>query len=91
QGGRYVGPRLAELLAQEVANPPPRAVHEDLTHRELQVFELLGAGLTIKQVAGKLDLSISSVNTYRLRVFRKMGLTSNAALIRYAVQNGMAG
>ncbi|MGZ8320951.1 MAG: response regulator [Telluria sp.] len=90
-GGRYVGPRQAELLAQEVASPPPRAAHESLTHREMQVFELLGAGQTIKQVAGKLGLSISSVNTYRLRIFSKMNLTSNAGLIRYAVQHGLSG
>jgi DNA-binding NarL/FixJ family response regulator len=50
---------------------------------------LIGAGLQVKQVAAELGISISSVNTYRTRIFRKMGLSSNAALIRYALHHGL--
>ena len=42
-------------------------------------------------MAAELGISISSVNTYRTRIFRKMGLSSNAALIRYALRHGLAG
>jgi DNA-binding CsgD family transcriptional regulator len=41
-------------------------------------------------VAAELDIRISSVNTYRNRIFRKMGLSSNAAVIRYALKSGLA-
>lgn len=90
-GGRYISPLVAELLAREMTSPTSRPAHELLTRRETEVLQLLGAGMPAKQVAAKLGLSISSVNTYRARIFRKMGLHSNAALIRYAVQNGLAG
>ena len=92
QGSPWVGPRVAELLAREAAMPPaPAPPHHLLTPREGQIVALIGAGLQVKQVAAELGISISSVNTYRNRIFRKMGLSSNAALIRYALHHGLAG
>jgi two-component system invasion response regulator UvrY len=88
-GGTYVSPRLAELLAWDVREPLRVSPHEALTDRELQVVSLIGSGLQVKQIAAQLAISISSVNTYRARVFKKMGLTSNAALIRYAVEHDL--
>jgi two-component system invasion response regulator UvrY len=81
---------VAELLAREAqAGRAPAAPL--LTPRESEIVALIGAGLQVKQVAAELGISISSVNTYRTRIFRKMGLSSNAALIRYALQHGLAG
>jgi two-component system invasion response regulator UvrY len=91
QGGAYLGPRVSELLAREATCPAPRPAHHSLTAREGEIVALIGSGLQIKQVAAELGISISSVNTYRSRIFRKMGLSSNAALIRYALQHGLAG
>lgn len=90
-GCAYLGPRVSELLAREARCPTPRPAHHSLTAREGEIVALIGSGLQIKQVAAELGISISSVNTYRSRIFRKMGLTSNAALIRYALQHGLAG
>jgi DNA-binding NarL/FixJ family response regulator len=89
-GGVYVGPRLAELLAQEARAPGQAPLHERLTAREAGIVALIGAGLQVKQVAAELGISVSSVNTYRNRIFQKTGLSSNAALIRYALQHGLA-
>jgi two-component system invasion response regulator UvrY len=91
QGTPWVGPRVAELLAREAAAPTPAPPHHLLTPREGEIVALIGAGLQVKQVAAELGISISSVNTYRNRIFRKMGLSSNAALIRYALRHGLAG
>lgn len=88
-GGRYLSERLGELLAHEVASPHPRFAHERLTERELQVLRLLAIGNAVKQVAARLDISISSVNTYRGRIFAKLELRSNAELIRYAIHHGL--
>jgi DNA-binding CsgD family transcriptional regulator len=81
---------VCALLAQD-ARPGPRPPHHNLTPREAEIVSLIGAGLQIKQVAAELGISISSVNTYRSRIFRKMGMSTNAALIRYALQHGLAG
>lgn len=88
-GGRYLSEYLAELLVHEVASPHPRHAHERLTEREFQVLCLLAQGHPVKQVAAKLEISISSVNTYRGRILAKLQLRSNAELIRYAIQHGL--
>jgi DNA-binding NarL/FixJ family response regulator len=91
QGSPWLGPRVGELLAHEVTRPQAVPAHHALTPREAEIVALIGAGLQVKQVAAELGISISSVNTYRTRIFRKMGLSSNAALIRYALRHGLAG
>jgi DNA-binding NarL/FixJ family response regulator len=91
QGQQWIGPRVAELLEREAAGPQARPPHQLLTAREGEILALIGAGLQVKQVAAALNISVSSVNTYRNRIFRKMGLSSNAALIRYAMHHGLAG
>jgi two-component system invasion response regulator UvrY len=88
-GTTYIGPELAELMARRALDPAPLASHLSLTPRETEIVALIGAGMQVKQVAAELGISVSSVNTYRNRIFRKMGLTSNAALIRYALKAGL--
>ena len=88
-GGVYVSLHLAELLAHEARQPSRALPHECLTERELQVLSLLASAKQVKQIAAELAISVSSVNTYRSRIFRKTGMVSNAALIRYAVQQGL--
>ncbi|MFD2365649.1 response regulator [Pseudoduganella sp. GCM10020061] len=88
-GSTYVSANLAALLATDAATPPARPAHESLTPRERAVLNMIGAGKQIKQVSAELGISISSVNTYRARIFRKMGLSTNAALIHYAVKFGL--
>jgi DNA-binding NarL/FixJ family response regulator len=88
-GGSYLSPRVVELLAMDVLEPKRASLHECLTNRELQIVSLIGAGKQVKQIAADLAISISSVNTYRGRIFKKMGLSSNAALVRYAVEHGL--
>jgi DNA-binding NarL/FixJ family response regulator len=89
-GSTYIGPRLAELMARQALEPQPLPSHHNLTAREAEIVALIGAGMQVKQVAAELGISVSSVNTYRNRIFRKMGLASNAALIRYALKSGLA-
>jgi DNA-binding NarL/FixJ family response regulator len=88
-GSTYIGPRLAELMARQALEPEPQPSHLSLTPREAEIVRLIGAGMQVKQVAAELGISVSSVNTYRNRIFRKMGLSSNAALIRYALKSGL--
>lgn len=84
-GGRYLSENLAEILARSILSDQPRNALERLTERELQVLRLIAVGLPVKQVAGRLGISNSSVNTYRGRLLKKLQLKSNADLIRYAI------
>jgi DNA-binding NarL/FixJ family response regulator len=89
--GSYVSQCVAELLASNYRKPAAASLHHCLTKRELQIVSLLGAGRQSKQIAAELSIGVSTVNTYRARIFAKMDLRSNAELIRYAVQHDLAG
>jgi DNA-binding NarL/FixJ family response regulator len=55
-----------------------------LSHREREVFELIGQGLTTHEIADQLKLAISTVETYRERLKCKLDVRSGAALVRFA-------
>ena len=82
RGGKYVTAALAEKLATglEADGATP---HEVLSDREYEVLRALGAGLSVKDVAGRLGLSPKTVSTYRTRILEKMQLRTNADLVRY--------
>ena len=88
-GGSYVSPRLAESLARDLARPTNRPPHEILSDREFEVLRKLGAGRTVGQIADELNLSATTVSTYRSRLLEKMNMTTTAELIRYAVENDL--
>ncbi len=86
-GRKYVSPELAEQLATELAHGVARRSHEVLSDREFQVFVCLGRGLSAKATAAELSVSPKTVHSYRARIFEKTGLTNDAEIVRYAVQN----
>lgn len=89
-GRRYIGESLAEQIADHLAaGDASRPPHETLSVREHEVLRLIATGLTLSQIAAKLGLSVKTVSTYRTRILEKMGLHSNAELIRYALRHGL--
>ncbi len=77
---------IRQLLTKRgVALPPsvPASVHARLTARERDVFDLLGTGLTSKQIASALNLSVRTVETHRKHIAGKAGV-SGAELMRLA-------
>ena len=85
-GGHYVTAGLAERLAANISGGGAMP-HESLTDREYQVFRLMAAGQSSRQIATALSLSIKTVSTHRARIFEKMQMTSAAQLAAYAVRN----
>jgi DNA-binding NarL/FixJ family response regulator len=63
-----------------------RSPIETLTDRELAVVEAIGQGTTMQQIADAMHLSVKTVETYRERAKRKLGLRSSAELMRFAVK-----
>ncbi len=85
QGRKYITPELAEklLFAGDIENNP----HEKLTNREFEIFKLLAQGKTNTQIAEMLFLAVTTVSTHRSKILRKMNLSGNADLTRYAITN----
>ena len=63
--------------------------YERLTRREREVLHLVGEGLTSAEIADRLDISPRTVDMHRRHLVRKLNLTGQAALVRYALQRGL--
>jgi two-component system invasion response regulator UvrY len=88
-GGRYVSVALAERLASDLKRGSSVALHELLSDREFQVLRMIASGMSLKDIADQLTLSVKTVSTYRARILLKTRLRSTADLVRYAVQNAL--
>jgi len=88
-GGRYVSPALAEKLASRVTKDLTRTPHETLSDREYEIMCLIASGKTVTEIAGELSLSPKTISTYRARVLEKLGVKNSAAIVQYAVRNGL--
>lgn len=86
-GGKYVSPQLAELLAADIERDSEKPPHDTLSDREYQVMRLIASGKTAKQIADELSLSVKTISTYRTRLLEKMNMKTNAELTHYAIQN----
>ncbi len=87
EGGRYVSAAIAESLSADLARGTDLPPHEILSDREFEVLRWIGLGKTVSEIASVLSLSDKTVSTYRARLLEKMGLQTNAQLIRYAIHN----
>ena len=88
-GRRYLSQALAESILDALDTDPDADPHVALSDREYQVLRLLASGLTVGGIAERLSLSVKTVSTYRTRLLQKMGMTSNAEVTRYALENGL--
>jgi len=86
-GELHVSPKIAALALHQMAGRKSGVQRDglgNLTDRELQVFQLLGAGVSTREIAGKLHLSIKTIETHRENIKRKLKLSSAADLMRYS-------
>lgn len=89
-GGHYVGPELAEKLAEYVTGPPGEPPHQTLSNREFEILQMIGSGKTVSEIADTLCLSVKTISTYRARVLEKMRLKNNTELIHYVITHQLA-
>jgi two-component system response regulator NreC len=67
----------------EISEKKPR----DLTRREIQILKLVSQGLTNKQIADGLGISIRTVNAHKNHIMQKLGLKTTADLVKFALKN----
>ncbi len=93
RGETFLRPDMAKQVMQDyldrVDTGEETQSYEDLTDREREVLRYLAEGMTNKQVAEKLVLSIRTVETHRMRIMDKLGLKGRAALVTYAKRHGI--
>ncbi len=85
--GRYISTNLAEQLAFDIIPDSDTPAYEHLSNREREIMLKIAMGQKVKDIAAELGLSISTVFTYRLRIFEKLHVSSNVELTHYAIDN----
>ncbi len=89
-GKRYVPEEMAEAMAGRLSQGGEgRSVLDSLSIRELQVLRGLALGSTNKEIAAAYDINVKTVDTYRLRLLKKLNLRNNADLSRFAMQHNL--
>ena len=91
RGEAFLHPSMAKLLVEEYAGGRASGASEGqpLSDREGEVLRLIAEGLSYKEMADRLGISVKTVETYRERIKEKLSLHSRAELVRYALEQGL--
>jgi len=84
---RSLGSCVAEALGHSEAAGAGRA--SELTDRQRQVLRLVAAGLSTREIAAELGVSIKTADTHRAKLMEKLDLHKASALVRYAIREGI--
>jgi len=88
-GGTYLGPGVSELVRRMMIEPDKVDSIEGLSQREREVLQLIAEGLSTKEIAGKLSISVKTAETHRSNLMMKLDLHGIAGLTRYAIDHGL--
>jgi DNA-binding NarL/FixJ family response regulator len=88
-GKKYFSAHQSEMLADQAINPSTNSndLHLLLSDREYQVFNLLASGTRNSEIAEKLSISKNTVNNHRNSIMKKMNMSQNSELTKYAIQH----
>lgn len=89
RGGIYVWPSVepdASLSAPAAVGVPE---HQSLTPREMEVMLKIARGLRLTEIGVQLCLSVKTVGSHRTRILAKLGVSSNAELVQYAMRHAL--
>lgn len=89
-GQRYISPDVAQALAlRPFINDGEGSPFDQLSERELQIAMMIVNCQKVQEISDKLFLSPKTVNSYRYRVFDKLGINSDVELTLLAIRHGM--
>lgn len=99
RGETYLPARLSGSASRNAAtfDPDPvdgskasaRQTHDALTPREMQVMLKIARGVSLTEIGIQMCVSVKTVSTHRAHILEKLGIVSNAELIRYALRHGL--
>jgi len=90
RGQRHLSAEMSERLLSKAARGQLASGDDDpvtaLTHRELQVFQMIGGGVSTREIADQLQLSMKTIDAHRRHMREKLNLRSTSELMRYAAR-----
>lgn len=87
-GGKFVDPSLMEALLFAKLDAEVQTMSA-LSDREFEVFRLLASGASVTEIAERFSLSAKTISTHKTRLMQKLGLRSNADIVRLAIAEGI--
>jgi len=87
KGESYLDPAITRTLSDLGEGDPAHLV--DLTERELEVLKLVAEGLTNRQIAAQLIISVKTVQSHRTNIMEKLDLHDRTDLVKYAIRRGL--
>jgi DNA-binding NarL/FixJ family response regulator len=85
-GGKFISPSISDKILNFSEKESKNHI---LTGRESEILRLIASGLTNKQIANKLFISIKTVDTHRTNIMQKLDVHTTADLVRYAIKTGL--
>ncbi len=88
----YLCPKLSDLFLNEFIRTPSTdlpTVFSELTPREREVLQFIAEGRSTKEIAGKLQVSVKTIETHRLQIMGKLDMHNIADLTKYAIREGL--
>ncbi|WP_026897552.1 response regulator [Daejeonella oryzae] len=86
-GKKYITATIADAMVSKLMNDQNLMPHQLLSDREFEVMKLIAKGISLSEIGNLLSISITTVSTYRTRIFHKMHLHTNTALTLYALEH----
>lgn len=86
-GGLYVTP--AFVAATGAYRPGGALTHESLSPREMQVMLKIARGVPLTEIGVQMCVSVKTIGSHRSHILEKLGVSSNAELVQYAVRHGL--
>jgi DNA-binding NarL/FixJ family response regulator len=84
-GKKYFKNKISDLIIESVASPTP--VTSLLTQKEIEIVKMVAEGKITKEIADLLCVSVRTVESYRSRIMKKMGVANTAEMVRLAYKH----
>jgi two-component system response regulator NreC len=91
EGKKYLSEDITEMVIQGYLDPADEVGGNkgELSERELEILKLYAEGKSTREISEKLFISVKTVGTHKQHIFEKLGLKSNADMIKYAIKEGL--
>ena len=89
RGGSYLSPAISRAVIAKLGQGRSSGEPEELTTRQREVLRLVAEGLSMKEIASKLGLSVKTVEAHRAQMTERLGIHDVPGLVRYAMRTGL--
>jgi len=88
KGGKYLSPNVVNKVVEQYlkTSSRPQDAYDLLSPRERETLKLLAEGLSVKEIAYRLKLSVKTVEVHKYNLMRKVGIHDRTELVKYALQ-----